>query len=241
MYLQNVFANNSNYQVVLSFSNNNQVLLTEECFKPNSKFMRRSRVRLGVEFYYCSSEGDLDIYRTRRGHDKTDYVVYVNKGDYVLLCSFKSKHTKYIKKTEEKQFSFKDMTAPDREPVVHAYPHANDNEVWVIFKYNSEVLFEEHFPKTYQPRNWLSCYNYYSSIIKCADVLYTNDTLHSGIKEVVFHEGSSEYGNTRVAWNVLRGIYRTHTYWSCRLASEFSKAKDRLQSLGITIRYELSV
>ena len=57
MLLQEVYQSYCNHQVVLSLSNNNDVLITEDSFNPESKFFRTSKVRLGVDFVMSGSAG----------------------------------------------------------------------------------------------------------------------------------------------------------------------------------------
>lgn len=238
--LQELYNMNNQYQVVLSFSNNDMVLITEESFHPNSKFMRRSRIRLKQDFMLVESTGTMDIYRTFRGGDKSDYVLYVNRGDYMVLHLFKEyKNHKTVISTTKNRSPKHTQGTPDREPVIHVYPHALDDEVWVRFSYNSERLYEEHFPrKQNTPDGWHSYYGYYVAILRSMSILIEHDELNAGVKQLIIHDGDTAY-DKRITWNVLLGKYKAKNKWTKRFVKEFEHLKARLQLRGITVSYEL--
>lgn len=239
MKLQELYNMNNQYQVVLSFSNNDMVLITDESFHPNSKFMRRSRIRLKQDFMLVESTGTMDIYCTFRGGDKNDYVLYVNRGDYMVLHLFKEyKSHKTVISTTKNRSPKHIQGTPDREPVIHAYPHALDDEVWVIFSYNSDVLHEEHFPKRNEPDNWRNYYNHYVAVLKTMSILVNNPQLHTGVKQLIIHTGESSY-NKQITWNVLLGKYKAHNYWTQHFYDSFNALKQKLQTIGITVSYDL--
>lgn len=95
MKIINIFETHPNAQIVLSFSNNNDVVITSDCFEENSKFIRQSKIRMEVEFSYigCFTDNHFQVtefdlldplkdtvlmYRTFNGENLQDYVVYVS-------------------------------------------------------------------------------------------------------------------------------------------------------------------
>lgn len=153
MTLQEVFNNHSQYQAVLSFSNNNEVLITDDCFCTDSKFFRRSKVRLGVDFVMSGViQGDVFIhttdsttagnsnaiiYRTYRGTGKSDYVLYIYKGEYKLLEHFKKtvSHKRIITQTS-KQMTLNSITQPAPDKVLDICPHVDNMDYWVSYRNN---------------------------------------------------------------------------------------------------------
>lgn len=152
MVLKEVFNSYSKeYQVVLSFSNNNEVLITEDCFCTESKFYRRSKIRLGVDFIMSgmiqentfvrttdqttANNSDAIIYRTYRGTGKTDYVLYIYKGEYKLLEHYKKKvsHNRVI--TQTSQMSINSITHPVPDKVLDICPHIEGKDYWVSYKH----------------------------------------------------------------------------------------------------------
>lgn len=162
MRLQEVFNKHNTCQVVLSFTTNSEVLITAEDFEPNSKFRRMSRVRLSVDFelsgvikdgvfirntgYELSdnhNETAAYVYRTYRGHDKNDYVLYVYQGEYKLIEHYKKavSHKKVLDSTKErviKEPKYDIPPAPDK--VLCIYPHIicdkNDKAYYISFKHD---------------------------------------------------------------------------------------------------------
>lgn len=240
MKLQELFNQNSQYQVVLSFSNDDMVLITHESFEPNSKFMRRSKIRLDQTFSLYESKDDMDIYKTNRGKGKCDYILYVNRGEYMVLELIRKKY-EYKTIVRGKSNHHGPEGAPDREPIIHAHPHARDDELWILFSYNSEKLYEEHFPrKDYTPDGWHSYYGYYVAILRSMSILIEHDELNAGVKQLIIHEGDTAY-DKRITWNVLLGKYKAKNKWTQKFVKEFEHLKARLQLRGITVSYELEI
>lgn len=132
MTLKEIVTENPSLQYVLSFSNNNHIFLHSEDFDVNSKFMRRSKVRLGVDFSlvgFVHDNGILDstpdeecsmIYKTNRPDAKNDYVLYVNPNPEVLVNHVKS--VKHSRVAEYRQQTINSITEPDKDRVLHIYP-----------------------------------------------------------------------------------------------------------------------
>ena len=132
MTLKEIVTENPSLQYVLSFSNNNHIFLHPEDFNVNSKFMRRSKVRLGVDFElvgFVHDNGVLDstpdeecsmVYRTNRENASNNYVLYVNQDARVIVNHIKS--VKHSKVTEYRQQTINSMTEPDKDRVLHIYP-----------------------------------------------------------------------------------------------------------------------
>ena len=151
MLLKDIYNHYSNYQMVLSFSNNDEVLITEDCFNPDSKFFRRSKVRLGVDFVISgyihgntlihtnqisSNESDVLIFRTYRGSSKNDYLLYLHK-DYKILESIRKKvsRKRVIKQTEH-QMTMNEITKPIPDKTLLITPHMDGEEYFISYKHD---------------------------------------------------------------------------------------------------------
>lgn len=241
MKLQELYELNSRYQVVLSFSNNEWVLLCSECFEENSEFIRRSRIRLMQEFQLVESTDEHSIYRTYRGPGLCDYVAYVNKGEYMVLEHFR-KHmnrTKTLRKTADRQY-VKNDTPPNKRPVIYATPYVvSEEEILIRMTYNSQRLYEERiFRNDKYYAGWHSGYNYYNAIIRIMSRLIDHENLRDGIKELVIYN-SIPYERAKSVWAILTGDYKTKYGWHHRLHNEFQKHKAKLQEMDITVSYVL--
>lgn len=175
MKLQELFNSHKGCQVVLSFSNNNEVLITDESFNPKSKFVRRSKIRLEMDFCVSGvikgetlihvTEGalpkryDVLIYRTYRGAGKTDYVVYVYTKEYKFLENIKRKvsHSRVVAQTD-KHLTLNSITEPMPDKVLDICPHIDpkDNTYWVSYRHNdfkswvyNSPTYESTYPHSY--------------------------------------------------------------------------------------------
>lgn len=188
MKLQEIFNQYSDHQVVLSLSNNNEVLVTEDSFNPNSKFARCSRVRLGVDFIMSGVvQGDVFIYtkdesavlnsnaviyRTNRGGSKNDYVLYIYKGEYKLLEHYKKitscksiiSNGGFNSNIQGQQLTFNSNTKPDPDKVLDITPHLDINGYYIIYK---NPVFGECRSKTYIPRRYPKSYYIYMEGVLC--------------------------------------------------------------------------
>ncbi len=242
MKMQEMYELNSRFQVVLSFSNNEWVLLSAACFEDNSEFIRRSRVRLEQDFYLVESTDERSVYRTYRGAGLCDYVAYVNKGDYMVLEHFRKhmERSKTLRKTADRQKSVKNDTPPNKRPVIYATPYVvSDEEILIRMTYNSERLYEERiFRNDKYYAGWHSGYNYYNAIIRIMSRLVDHEELRDGIKELVIYN-SVPYKRAKSVWAILTGDYETKYGWHRKLHDEFQKNKAKLQELDITVSYVL--
>lgn len=129
MTIQEIYNIYNNQQLVLSLSNNNDVLITGDCFDTQSKFYRRSKVRLGVDFHYVgyisnnvfvrlndinnAPSNSILIFRTYRGIKKSDYALYVFTGEYKMLEHYKKQVSyKRIMNQSNKQMTLNSITKP---------------------------------------------------------------------------------------------------------------------------------
>lgn len=134
MLLKELCVKYSDYQMVLSFSNNDDVVITKSDFEPNSKFLRRSRKRLSEEFKFCGyihdvdiisdkiAEDDIVVYRTYR--EGSDYILYIYS-NYKVLESVRKKlsYQKIIKRTKNTL----EPAAPAPDMILDIYPYIQNN------------------------------------------------------------------------------------------------------------------
>lgn len=102
MTLQEIRELEPDYQMVLAFSNNNKVVITNDDFLPNSRFIRRSKKRLNMIFYNIVDSNDIKVYRTYRGSDLCDYIVFL-ANDYQIIESYRknNSHGSLIRNTNK--------------------------------------------------------------------------------------------------------------------------------------------
>lgn len=182
MTLQEVFNNYLNYQVVLTFSNNNDVLITEDCFNTQSKFYRRSKVRLGVDFVYVgyihddvfvqtpdinNSITDITlVFRTYRGKDKANYMLYVFMGEYKMLEHYKYKkrdnYNRIMAQTYE-QATLKTQPIPDK--VLDICPHIYKDKTYFVSYRNNGLKAGIHYSKLYNNDLPGDYYGYYLAVL----------------------------------------------------------------------------
>lgn len=188
MKLHEVFQQYNKYQVVLSLSNNNEVLVTEDSFDSNSKFTRRSRVRLGVDFSLSgviqngafhsttaitpgTNLNEAIIYRTHR-QTGNDYVLYIFLGEYKLLEHYKKIASRksiisnggFNSNIQGQQLTFNSTTSPDPDKVLDVTPHLDSNGYYIVYK---SPVFGECRSKTYIPRRYPKSYYIYMEGVLC--------------------------------------------------------------------------
>lgn len=140
MRLQNVFENYPiNSQVVLKFSNDNDVLITPEMMDENSKFIRNSKRRLDEEFIFdgiiqgdamihgsddtlANSECDGYMYRTFVKGKCNYFLFIITNEKYRLLENIKRKSYKACKRESDEAILTQARVAPNVEHVVDLYP-----------------------------------------------------------------------------------------------------------------------
>ncbi len=248
MTMQEVrFKYNKEIQIVFKFQGKLN-LLVHECFDEGSEFYHRSKERLNQVFFLIESSEDVDVYRTNRGADLSDYTIYVNKGEWQVLDYFytytpargsnqNAQHRMYTKYDEPSV----------KIPTIHAYPYAYDDEVVAFFSFDGQdMVYEKSYPRLRtNPEAWMPWHNYAMAIIRVMSTLVENDKLNEGIKELIIHNGQATY-SVRKSWRVLLGKHDATPhgcipYWDKRLEDEFNHLKARLQLRGITVSYKSSL
>lgn len=182
MTLQEVFNNYNQYQVVLTFSNNNDVLITDDCFNTQSKFYRRSKIRLGVDFDYVGyihndifvRYNDITIapndsalvFRTYRGNNQADYMLYVFTGEYKMLEHYKKQVSyKRVMAQTCKQMTLNSITEPISDKVLDICPHIYKNKTYFVSYRNNGLKAGIHYSQLYNntlPRDF---YGYYLAVL----------------------------------------------------------------------------
>ncbi len=246
MLLQEVFNKHHNAQVVLSFSNNNEVLVTEDCFNVNSKFYRASRVRLGVDFVMSGviqgetflattqtpelNHNEAIIYRTYRGPHKTDYVLYIFTGEYKLLEHFKRAVSyKRVMAQTDTQLTLNSITEPDHDKILHICPCIDDMQYWVSFK-NQDLANGVYHTKLYQNPFPYSYQGYFAGVILGLNIA---KRYSDKINQVCIHHTNDEWA---------RGVYMFPLKkWTPKnnctreYVKNIEQLKKQLQVLGVSI------
>lgn len=208
--------------IVLSYGSDNDVVLHIEDLDMNSKFMRRSRIRLGVDLVpvEIADDTETEIYRTYRdrGHD---YFVYIYKGDYKAFSGVYRKRVSNKRvKTEAKQISIKDIVPPNEDRTLNIIlMSANTASMRVglgeIKKYRMD-LSDIYKPYKTTPK----------LIIKLLQmVAYSN----------AFNEIRIEVGDD-ILKNIMTDIYIPKTPWIKDFKTTFDKAVAYFGNKGIAVQ-----
>lgn len=250
MLLQDVFNQyvNDQAQVVLSFSNNDEVLVTKDSFDTNSKFYRSSKVRLGVDFVLSGiikgetfirtniipkNHDEAIIYRTYRGKGKTDYILYIYKGEYKLLNKYKKavSYKRVIAQTE-KQLTFNDVTVPNADKVLHITPHIHKMQYWVAFE-NRDFHVGIYNTKMYD--NTMS-YDYLGYMAATLLGLNIAKRYCDRINMVEIHVPNDQLAQGVSAFPTKKWVAKK-TYTK-QYVEQFDMLKKQLQCVGISICFK---
>lgn len=164
MILQEVYNKYPNAQIVLSLTNNNDVLVTGDCFNPQSKFCRMSKIRLSVDFvlsgvfqndsFVRTSEdklypGAVLVYRTYREKKENDYVLYIYTGEYSYLHNIKKKinRKRIISQTSEQRQVLEGKPLPNN--VLDVCPHIDGKKYYIEYRSNG-LKSGTHYSQMYQ-------------------------------------------------------------------------------------------
>lgn len=243
MTLQEIYNKHQDHQIVLSFSNNNDVLITKDCFEQDSKFYRRSKIRLGMDFTLSAvihkdefitdtriTEGDVLIYRTFRGDNYNDYVVYVYTGEYKLLEHYKKRasYRRVIAQTD-KQLTFNSITSPAPDKVLDICPHIKGKHYFVAYR-NNGLKRGIHYSNMY---NNDKPYEYLGYMLGVLVGLHTAKKYAGNITEVRVFCPNKPYAK-RVYMYPL-GYWKSNNAYIQSYVDEVNKYKTELQELGISI------
>lgn len=138
MKLQNIFTKYPvNSQVVLKFSNDNDVLITADMMDENSKFIRNSKRRLDEEFVFdgiiqgetmihgdeslALNECDGYMYRTFVKGKCNYFLFIITNSKYMMLENIKRKSYKACRKESDEAILRQATTAPNVEHVADLY------------------------------------------------------------------------------------------------------------------------
>lgn len=143
------------FQMVLKFSNDNAVVISGIDLEENSKFVRRSKRRLGEEFELAGYIVDGEIveeYQPGCGEfwrtyckGKCNYFLYVGR-DFDFVENVKRRS--YKKDDKATQITINSLTKPDVERVIDVLGLCNQTQYWCkldspMFK-DSAVISERH-------------------------------------------------------------------------------------------------
>lgn len=247
MLLQEVFNQYSQYQVVLTFSNNNDVLITDDCFNTQSKFYRRSKVRLGVDFDYVGyvhnnifvriqdinnapSDSAL-VFRTYRGKNMADYMLYVFMGEFKTLEHYKKQVSyKRVMAQTCKQMTLNSITQPVPDKVLDICPHIYKNKTYFVSYRNNGLKAGIYHSPLYANTLPKDFYGYYLAVLVGLTVAKNYAGRITQVR--VFHPDD----------NMTQGIYmfplkkwRARNPYMIDYMNKIETLKSELQALGISI------
>ena len=232
MTLEEIRKLNNEYQMVLSFSNNNEVVIEKEDFDPNSKFMRRSKIRLGMDFEKIQDDKDLMIFRTFRERGKTDYIVYL-AAEYKIVESYRrhTSHSQTIKDTAEKQLRLNDFIKPNKDNKLNAYININN----YVFNWNIK-----HPDKTWKSCDYTMADRYpqwlssYMAIIKMLEVLSRKDQCEH-YKSIIIHLDNKD----RTIMYLATGKYTAKNYYTKLYVNQIEQYRKELQNNHVSLVFKL--
>lgn len=250
MLLQEVYQSYCNHQVVLSLSNNNDVLITEDSFNPESKFFRTSKVRLGVDFvmsgilsgesFIATNDQTLTkdataiIYRTYREDAKNDYVLYIYQGEYKLLEGLKKKLSRKRVIMQTQQLTLNSITKPMPDKVLHICPHIENMQYWVSYK-NKALATErgEYLSNVYTHSMPHSYLGYYAAVLLGLSVA---KKYADRIDEVRVFYPEEDYYSYGVCMFPLKK-WRPKNPYTRDYMNKIDVLRRELSELGISIRF----
>lgn len=181
MLLQDVFNQFQDNQLILSLSNNNDVLITSDCFNTQSKFYRRSKVRLGVDFHYVgyisnnvfvrlndinnAPSGSVLIFRTYRGNNKSDYALYIFS-EYKMLEHYKKQLSyKRIMNQSDKQLTMNSITKPIPDNVLDVCSYVCPDKTYYVSYKNHSLKSGLYYSPLYTNDMAYNYLGYYAGVI----------------------------------------------------------------------------
>ena len=138
IYNATINKSNKEVQMILKFSNDNDVVITKESWNPDSSFIRRSRRRLTEDFQLVCDNGDSQVYRTFSGKVH-EYVLYVAADFEILHAVIKEQEYKKAEKmsaavtSEPGTAKDKLEGKPSYDGVMHILPIVKDNKFWTQY------------------------------------------------------------------------------------------------------------
>lgn len=232
MTLEEIRKLNSNYQMVLSFSNNNEVVIENEDFDPNSKFMRMSKIRLGMDFEKIQDDKDLLIFRTYRGVGKTDYIVYL-AAEYKIVESYRKQrsHSQTIRDTAEKQLRLKDFIKPNKDNKLNAYININQYVFNWSIKHPDKKWQSCDYTMANRYPQWLSSY---MAVVKMLEVLSRKDQCEH-YKSITIHLDNKD----KTIMYLATGKYIAKNYYTKWYVGQVEKYRKELQNNHVSLVFKL--
>lgn len=182
-------------QMVLHYGSNNPVVITNDDLDPNSKFFRRSRIRLGMDFTEIDAEKGITVFRTYRP-EGNDYLLYIAENYDIVLAYKKRKSYKYNIERTNKQMTIKNLTKPNKECIMDArFSYDSNNRVGFIlhsdnFREEYNGVYHSHLTDLYaKDIKYCSWYKEMAAIMYCLRVISQDDwTDHYHV--IRFHIGN---------------------------------------------------
>lgn len=103
--------NETPFQMVLKFSNDTDVIITDADMEEGSRFIRNSKRRLTEEFDIAVVEADMTVYRTHT-EDKTNQYYLIVGTDFEMVKQYSRKSYKEVKE----DVAEKEAAKPEFEP-----------------------------------------------------------------------------------------------------------------------------
>jgi hypothetical protein len=198
--------------VVLTYGRDS-IFLHEEDLNPNSKFQRRSRIRLGLDFVPvpCADETEAEVYRTYRPNGR-DYFVHIYT-DKVLEHSIRiqKKNAQVAEARKQayinRQLSWKDIVSPDRDKKL---------EIEFISENRAIVAIDGEEYKYQVPWDMFGCKRYMCTYELLERLLYLF------YKREDYNEVSIKNA-PEILRNVYMDIYNARTSWMKEYRDKFQK------------------
>lgn len=182
-------------QMVLHYGSDNPVVITNDDLDPNSKFFRRSRIRLGMDFTEIDAEKGITVFRTYRPNGN-DYLLYIAENYDIVLAYKKRKSYKYNIERTSKQMTIKNLTKPNKECIMDArFSYDSNNRVGFVlhsdnFREEYNGVYHSHLTDLYaKDIKYCSWYKEMAAIMYCLRVISQDDwTKHYHV--IRFHIGN---------------------------------------------------
>jgi len=197
--------------VVLTYGRDS-IFLHEEDLSPNSKFQRRSRIRLGLDFVPvpCTDETEAEVYRTYRENGR-DYFIHIYS-DKVLehTIRIQNKNAQVAEARKQayinRQLSWKNIIPPDQDKKL-SIEFVDINRAIVS-------LGEEQYKYAVQVSEFNKIYEASYSLL---NRLLTHFYKSEGYNEIEIKNAPE------VMRNIFMDIYKPRTPWVKSYKEQFEK------------------
>lgn len=219
------------WQMILSFSNDNDVVITTEDFDPNSVFTRRSKIRLSVDFDLIEDNVKYKVFKSNRKHG-CEYTVLL-ASEYMVL-ELRKRHAYKTKKSleEVKQMSIKDILPPNPNRIAEVKLFTKGHFAqWTL---HHQELSKDCTYKYNVDKSVPEWYVLFGLVVKLCKVLSDEDQIkHFSVLRIYIND------KQKGLFKFLNGAWTPRNDWSKMYTSEMLNLKKVYASHGVTLTFSV--